>query len=1163
MRTVLQGLRATALLTVCTLGLWSGTALAATVPVTADITTSTTWTANNEYILTDVIYVTSGATLTIEPGTLIRGEPDADGTPSTADAGNLVITRGSKIRALGTQDKPIVFTDLLDDNIGTNAGSFPYNSRVDLPGTTGKWGGLVLLGRGYVANGTGAGPSAAKENQIEGLTATSEKGFYGGCAEYPAEFNPTLDPSSCDDDDSGTVRYVSVRYGGILLSANNEINGITFGGVGRNTDLEYIEVFQNKDDCSEYFGGATYIKHLVCYANSDDNLDWDEGYRGKIQYALIVQGDNGGADKSDKGAEMDSGISPDGAQPVAIPTVYNVTMVGLGGDVSQSYTDKAKNTAQHFRDNSGGRWYNSAFLDFGGNPACIEGANTGGSPTGAATSGERAITAYTPDNEIYQGPASAFQLEGQDNSYWCFGAGGVLPNTPAAAVTAGCDSGKEHYDNGWFSNAALQNTYGACNTPLPIRSLTRQAVGLGAGRPNPVNQINPLPAAGSVLLSTDRTAPEDGFFEPANYRGAFSSDNNGNWAQGWTLMSRLGFFPARQVVNVTADVTASTTWTADKEYVLTDVIYVTGGSTLTIEAGTVIRGEPDADGTPSTADAGNLVITRGSKIRALGTQENPIVFTDLVDDNIKGYPGLQFPYNSRVDLPGTTGKWGGLVLLGRGYVANGTGTGPSAAKENQIEGLTATSEKGFYGGCAEYPAEFNPTLDPSSCDDDDSGTVSYVQLRYGGILLSANNEINGVTFGGVGRNTDLDYIEVLQNKDDCSEYFGGATYIKHLVCVAASDDNLDWDEGYRGKIQYALIMQGDNGGADKSDKGAEMDSGISPDGAQPVAIPTVYNVTMVGLGGDVSASYTDKAKNTAQHFRDNSGGRWYNSAFLDFGGNPACIEGASTGGSQTGPATSGERAITAYTPDNEIYQGPASAFQLEAQDNSYWCFGAGGVLPNTPAAAVTAGCDSGKEHYDNGWFSNAALQNTYGACNTPLPIRTLTRQPAGIGAGRPFPINQIDPRPASGSVLLTTDRQAPGDGFFTPSNYRGAFPSGSNWAQGWTAASRLGYFPGCSAGVGAAPGEARNLRFIGKTVLAWQVPLDGLSVNFDLLRSSSASNFGSATCVVKNEYDRQASDSIVPAAGAANFYLVRVKNTCGDTLGTQSDGTARTGVVCP
>ncbi|MFN7967507.1 MAG: hypothetical protein U0V87_17670 [Acidobacteriota bacterium] len=1163
MRTVLQGLRAAALLAVCTLGLGSGIAQAATVPVTADITTSTTWTANNEYILTDVIYVTSGATLTIEPGTVIRGEPDADGTPSTADAGNLVITRGSKIRALGTEQNPIVFTDLVDDNVGTNPGTFPYNSRVDLPGTTGKWGGLVLLGRGYVANNTLSGPSAARENQIEGLTAVAEKGFYGGCAEYPAEFNPTLDPSSCDDDDSGTVRYVSLRYGGILLSANNEINGITFGGVGRNTDLDFIEVFQNKDDCSEYFGGAVYLKHLVCYAASDDNIDWDEGYRGKIQYALIVQGDNGGADKSDKGMEMDSGISPDGSQPVAIPTVYNVTMIGLGGAASQSYTGKALNTAGHFRDNSGGRIYNSFFADFGGNPACIEGANAGGSPTGAITSGERAITAYVPDGEIYQGPPSAFQLEAQDNSYWCFGGGGVLPSTSAAGAAAGCDSGKEYYDNGWFSNASLQNTYGDCTATLPIRSLTRQAVGLGAGRPNPVNQIDPRPAAGSVLLTTDRTAPADGFFDPVSYRGAFSSDNNGNWAQGWTLMSRLGFFPPRPVVNVVGDITTSTTWTADKEYVLTDVIYVTSGATLTIEAGTVIRGEPDADGTPSTADAGNLVITRGSKIRALGTAENPIVFTDLTDDYIKGYPGVTFPYYSRVDLPGTTGKWGGLVLLGRGYVANNTLSGPSAARENQIEGLTAVAEKGFYGGCAEYPAEFNPTLDPSSCDDDDSGTVQYIQLRYGGILLSANNEINGITFGGVGRNTDLDYIEVMQNKDDCSEYFGGAVYLKHLVCVAASDDNIDWDEGYRGKIQYALIMQGDNGGADKSDKGMEMDSGISPDGSQPVAIPTVYNVTMIGLGGDASASYTGKALNTAGHFRDNSGGRIYNSFFADFGGNPACIEGANAGGSPTGAITSGERAITAYAPDGEIYQGPASAFQLEAQNDSYWCFGGGGVLPSTSAAGAAAGCDSGKEYYDNGWFSNAGLKNSYAACNTPLPIRALTRQAAGLGAGRPLPINQIDPRPAVGSSLLTTDRQAPADGFFTPSNYRGAFPAGSNWAQGWTVASRLGYFPGCSAGVGAAPGEASNLRFIGKTILAWQAPNDGLSVNFDLLRSATASNFSAATCVAKNEYDRQATDLAVPAVGAANFYLVRVKNTCGDTLGTQSNGTARTGVVCP
>ncbi|HEV8336111.1 MAG TPA: hypothetical protein VGR67_06845, partial [Candidatus Polarisedimenticolia bacterium] len=143
-------------------------AAAASIPITGNITTSTTWTADNEYLLETVIYVTNGATLTIEPGTVVRGWPDSM-TPGTNDPGTLVITRGSKINALGTGLKPIVFTNIDDDNIGSNPGSFPYDSPEDALSVTGTWGGLILLGRTYVANNTTTGPNASREVQIEGL----------------------------------------------------------------------------------------------------------------------------------------------------------------------------------------------------------------------------------------------------------------------------------------------------------------------------------------------------------------------------------------------------------------------------------------------------------------------------------------------------------------------------------------------------------------------------------------------------------------------------------------------------------------------------------------------------------------------------------------------------------------------------------------------------------------------------------------------------------------------------------------------------------------------------------------------------------------------------------------------------------------------------------
>src|SRR5688572_23002015 len=500
-------------------GVTAGSAGAATVDITADITVSETWTSNNEYILTRPIYVTGGATLTIEPGTVVRGEPQS--AAGANDPGALIIARGSKIQALGTASQPIVFTDLFDDNVRGNPGTPPYDTLDNALGLTGQWGGLILLGRSYVANNTLAAPDATREVQIEGLAAAGGLGFYGN--------------GGLDDDDSGTVTYVSIRYGGFNLSANNEINGLTLGGVGRQTDIDYVEVFQTKDDFFEAFGGTVNVKHLVGAIGGDDGLDYDEGWRGKGQFLFVLQG-TPAADKNDKAGEHDGGNNPDGSQPLTTPAFYNVTYVGLG---QKTYTDKAKNTALHFRDNAGGRYYNSFFADFGGAPLCIEGGNTGTSTTAPNSSGERTVTAYTVDGVLYQGPASSFQLELEDNTWYCTGNGGVVPVGDASA--AGCDTGKLHHDQGAFSNAALDNQYLACGSALPVRQLTRTSNGITTV-PDPVTRIDPRPAPGSPLLTTNRVPPADGFFTSAPYRGAFGPTEN--WAAGWTALSRVGYFPA-------------------------------------------------------------------------------------------------------------------------------------------------------------------------------------------------------------------------------------------------------------------------------------------------------------------------------------------------------------------------------------------------------------------------------------------------------------------------------------------------------------------------------------------------------------------------------------------------------------------------------------------
>jgi hypothetical protein len=1197
--------RAIAAALVLVIALVLTTAQAATINITADITTSQTWTANNEYILTQPIYVTSGATLTIEPGTVVRGEPAAGA--GTNDPGTLIITRGSKLQALGTARRPVVFTDLNDDNVGDNYGSGAYGDRLDRS-VVGQWGGVVLLGYGYVANNTAAGVSTTREVQIEGLTATGGLGLYGNCAAFLA--GPY--GRNCDDGDSGTLRYVRVSYGGFNLSANNEINGITLGGVGRETDLGYFEVYQTKDDAIELFGGAANFKYAVLANHGDDGIDYDEGWRGKAQFVFQMM-NVPGTEVTDKGGEWDGGNNPDGSLPKAIPTLCNLTFVGQGADKT-TYTNHDRNTATHLRDNAGTRVYNSAFLDFGGAPACIEGGNgIAGSATAAGSSGERAITPYVVDGVYYLDPPSAFELEFQDNVYWKFGSdtllGNALPTVGSCSITTatpctqntecpagetcvngparwGCDAAKKHYDNGLFTNAALRNTKLGALDPLPIRALTR----LGSGNPSTqdaIDVIDPLPAVGGPLETTVQPCPTaGGFLEAAPFKGAFAP-NQANWAEGWTLVSRLGYFGPKPQVTISADIATSQTWTSDKEYVLTQPIYVTSGATLTINPGTVVRGEPAAGA--GTNDPGTLIVTRGSKLQANGNPDQVIVFTDLDDDNVgNNYGDGLGNYADRTVTRSVVGNWGGVVLLGYGYVANNTAAGVNTAREVQIEGLTATGGLGLYGNCAAFLA--GPY--GRNCDDGDSGTLRYVRVSYGGFNLSANNEINGITLGGVGRGTTLERFEVYQTKDDAIELFGGAANFKYAALENHGDDGVDYDEGWRGKAQFVFQMM-NVPGTEVTDKGGEWDGGNNPDGSLPKAIPTLMNLTFVGQGAD-KTTYATHDRNTATHLRDNAGTRVYNSAFLDFGGAPACIEGGNgIAGSATAAASSGERAITPYVVDGVYYLDPPSAFELEFQDNVYWKFGSdtllGNALPTVGNCSITTatactqntecpagetcvngparwGCDAAKKHYDNGLFTNAALRNTRLAGSDPLPITTLTRVASGNPATQDA-IDIVDPRPASGSPLATTARTAvPAGGFFEYAPYKGAFAPGRNWAAGWTLASRLGYTGTCdpAAGVTQRPDEVGGVSFPSKTRMEWSnlPPLFGYV--FDVLRSTTASDFSTATCLLTNDANASVVDATLPASGQVFYYLVRAENSCGaGSLGNRSSGVERTGSNCP
>ncbi len=536
---------------------------AADISVNNDITTDTTWTNTNTYILNGVIYVKNGATLTIEPGTLIRGRPQGIGGAQRLNTpGALIITRGSKIRALGTKAQPIVFTDMDDDHyVGPSPapGSGSYAQKNNL--ISQKWGGVILLGRTFVAYGA-TSPNASVTVQIEGTAPDGELGKYGG---------------GDDLDDSGVMRYVSIRYGGYVYGTNNEINGLTMGAVGRGTTLEHIEVFQNCDDAFEWFGGTVDGKYFVAWADGDDGFDWDEGFRGRLQFGLRVQGISKLGDPSDKGAEMDGGGSIDNAMPSSIPMFYNVTMVGHG-----VVSNRLKNTTFNFRDGTGGRWYNSLFMDFGGAIALIEGPLDGTSHTSAKMTtynyghykpgpgtdprqngGAGLGSSYIGYDHAFESGDKMLEIKNcvfwgynYPNAFGCpandtnlgatFGADGndgkkmILGYGPytIGGTPYGADTGLNLFNVGG-SNAWNNTWLGNDPSGLPIAALERSTTPINTAGSDfyPITALEPNLPNGSPLLAGGRTPPADGFFTPVTFRGAF--ENTKMWA-GWTLASRLG-----------------------------------------------------------------------------------------------------------------------------------------------------------------------------------------------------------------------------------------------------------------------------------------------------------------------------------------------------------------------------------------------------------------------------------------------------------------------------------------------------------------------------------------------------------------------------------------------------------------------------------------------
>ncbi len=276
-------------------------------------TGTTTWKKDREYILEGFVFVNDGQTLTIEPGTVIRFK-----TGQAENSSALIVSRGGKIIANGTREEPIIFTVEGDDL----EGSVPKEAR-------GLWGGLIILGNAPI-NVQGG------EASIDGIPYAEPRGIYGG---------------NDENDDSGVLKYVSIRHGGTNIGEGNEINGLTLGGVGRKTEIDYIEVASNEDDGVEIFGGTVNLKHLVVSGCGDDVFDYDLGWTGNGQFWLGIQSRFLG----DNLIEASGGLDPINGTPYSLPNIFNATLIGNNG--------AGVGTCAIFNNNAGGVLANSIFIN--------------------------------------------------------------------------------------------------------------------------------------------------------------------------------------------------------------------------------------------------------------------------------------------------------------------------------------------------------------------------------------------------------------------------------------------------------------------------------------------------------------------------------------------------------------------------------------------------------------------------------------------------------------------------------------------------------------------------------------------------------------------------------------------------------------------------------
>ncbi len=917
-----------------------------------NITNTVTLDAGQVYLLKGLVVVRSGGKLVIPAGTIIRAHADLNSAPK--NYGTLVIERGGQIEIEGESNDPVVFT----------------SSKEPGQRNRGDWGGILIAGKSThnLLNGTDN-----NNVQMEGFNNVS--------------FDNTLARFGGTDsnDHSGSIEYLRIEFGGVAFEANKEINGFTLGAVGAETIVDHVQVSFSGDDSFEWFGGTVNSKHLIAWLGTDDDFDTDNGYSGISQFGIGVRDSSlydltyslASGSSTSEGFESDNeATGTANVRPYTNGVFSNFTMVGpvpVGSTYAQmnATTKAAFRRGARVRRNSSLRIVNTIFMGYR-NFLMIDGDSCTRN-----TNFPEALALVTPNTPV--------DVASHSISY----ANNLIMNT-AAAYTSFTDT----VANGLVEVARAA---GSASKLSAINNWVRQPGPL-ANNIDPVAftprtlLINPVststspnfrPVASSPALAgpnfTDNPVLANFNLEATSYVGALSPDASLDWTKGWTnfdpnnasypdptdtttLNGLISSLPVPGEISISNTLTLE----ASKVYLLKGLVVVRDGGKLVIPAGTIIRATADLNSSPK--NYASIIVERGGDIEIDGSNQNPVVIT-----------------SAKAQGQRNRGDWGGLLIAGKSKhnLLNGTDN-----NNVQMEGFNNVS--------------FDNTLARFGGTDinDNSGSIEYLRLEFGGVAFEVNKEINGLTLGAVGAGTTIDHVQVSHSGDDSFEWFGGNVNSKHLIAWKGTDDDFDTDNGYGGLSQFGIGVKDSTyydltyslASGSSTSEGFESDNeATGTANVSPYTNCVFSNFTMVGpvpVGSKYSEmnSTTKAAFRRGARIRRNSSERIVNSIFMGYR-NFLMIDGDSSIHNTNYPA-----ALALVTPSTPV--------DVQNKQISF----ANNLIVNT-AAAFTSTTDT---------TANGLVEVTRAAGSDAKldAIDSWVRQSGNLA-------NNIDPVPfTTGSVLI-------------------------------------------------------------------------------------------------------------------------------------------------